>query len=1051
MAKNKDLEFLKSNYTLRSRHKTLKNGTTIMERDYMVTSNLGGWDSITIPYSENNFKFVHRDDRSTTRKHIIGKPVKNGDSEVWTMDIAKRNIINKKSSTSEEAKNIIKPVYSSLLDFCYFGSCSEMIKASVSDIISKYPGELYVTNKRISYIDNNTDTERFLGDKYDFGELYLIDNPYNIDIYTKSISKIELNTLKNKLNYFCVSRNKYKILDKEGNAYCGSPRWIVQLNGNQFKCKNNGDYLGRVLISGDYDPSLSLEENMANTSNTQFMIYIFYYNNSIVYLTDSKWLGYHIRPIDSAVDEFYETLDDFERFLLNRDSIPLYTITIDSVEETEKGLEKSKKRFTWPTVFGWNLDVESSEYYNYLNGLLRLAEFYDSIYSNNLWRMMTHDSIKNMDLTFSNPSKNEDKEDYNIGTTRLQGLFWAIGRQFDDLKRYIDGIKSVNSLTYSQINNITDYQLKDKLELTGWEVYDPTKTIKTDTTVSGLFEGTSKEYTITDANCNFYNTLQINSKNIFNRKGTRHGIEMLLSMFGYCSYEFGKAKYMALPESSKFKDQSGNAIQWDDLEDKVKEKLYDYELNEYVVVASTDSSDIKDIGDDLDVEKLNKLKSNYSIPVEPGPNDYEDKLQGLPVKDIVFGKENESGETEYKHYMIPWFDKTKTYDGNTYFQMYGGWGDISFKTIESELAPKIKNIVSEKNFKIYSETKKYIGFKTNIHSLLHSKLDDLYDGNIYYVEDIKDIEHYNSGVTNPSHYFILNNKYYYAFLNDDGWKNIPVNEIETATGNGIKVLYLESLVDSNLGNNPHVGYGKYDDGEEYLNRFRQLFKYKIDTDDPDIPNFTDEAYDCVSGETLDEIKKCGFTLSDKLIDNSKIWYFTPTVPSDIKILTKDLIEVEDINTGELYNIYAKFKEASYADEINVGKKAYENKQTKLTTELEAYNFETGETGSTDEAAANSIINVKNLEIKFNARFSTVEGFNEYLYNVIIPYVNQIIPSTTITKIYIDGIIGETTCYTFAEPTGVVGKDFSETRIFSEQFNHEDNPQKEVEPENKVFV
>ena len=40
--------------------------------------------------------------------------------------------------------------------------------------------------------------------------------------------------------------------------------------------------------------------------------------------------------------------------------------------------------------------------------------------------------------------------------------------------------------------------------------------------------------------------------------------------------------------------------------------------------------------------------------------------------------------------------------------------------------------VSEKDFKIYSETKKYIGFKTNIHSLLHSKLDDLYDGNIYY-------------------------------------------------------------------------------------------------------------------------------------------------------------------------------------------------------------------------------------------------------------------------------------------------------------------------------
>ena len=57
----------KSNYTLKEKHKELKNGNFIYERDYMVTTNLGGYDSGAIPYGESNFKFVHNQKQNIKR------------------------------------------------------------------------------------------------------------------------------------------------------------------------------------------------------------------------------------------------------------------------------------------------------------------------------------------------------------------------------------------------------------------------------------------------------------------------------------------------------------------------------------------------------------------------------------------------------------------------------------------------------------------------------------------------------------------------------------------------------------------------------------------------------------------------------------------------------------------------------------------------------------------------------------------------------------------------------------------------------------------------
>jgi len=1025
MTKKKNLEFLKSNYTLRKTHKTLKGDIKVFERDYMVTTNGGSWDSGSIPYGESNFKFIDRDDRKELRKHNYGKWLKtdNG-SEYWTMEDIQKQIEGKKSSTCDESRMNIKPVYSSLLDFAYFGNCTEMIKASVNDIISKYPGEMFVTEQPVTYYNGSEFVRLGTEDGYD--NLCFIANPYGIDIYTPYVSKTKKNSEGyDELKYFCESRDKYKILyDVSGTTevYCEPHRWILDFDGDRLVCPIEGDLIGRVLISGEYDSSLDIKENF--TGDSQFVIYVYYANGEIVYLADSKWSGFHIRPIDSAVDKFYNKLDDFERFLLNRDSIPLYSITIDTMEESERGFSFSKKTFVWPTMYGWNLDVESTNYNNYLNGLLEQAGFYDELFSDNLWRMMVHDSIKNMDLTFSNPSKDEDKSDYNIGTTKVQGLFWAIGRLFDDIKRYIDNIGSVNQITYSQSNNISDYLLTDKLELNGWETYNPTETLDSDTEVEGseLFPGVTKKYTLEDVKSLFYGALNINSKDIFSRKGTRQAIEMVLALFGLNSYDYGKALYMATPGTSK--------KSWDNLEKEDKQKYYDYELNEYVAVVSNTSGDVVDIEDELPIERYNKLKTSYIESNEfTGP---QNPLQGLPVREITIEVlSTDEEETSYKKYLIPWFSKTDKLDGNMYFQMYGGWSDLSIKKISEEIAPDVNVIRSDKTFKVYSETQKYLKYKANLRDLVHNRYDTLKNGDIFYVNDIEtDSDKYLSGVSDPSNYFILVDKENFTEFGDNAWKNIPKSDIEKGIFDGIKVLYLESLIDDNKGNNPHVGYGDYDDGAEYLNYFKQIFKYTIDSDTYENPTFVDEAYDCETGELNEEIKKCGFNVSDLILDNMKVWYFTADNVEPLPIIVENSVPVD----GEDYTVSSGYEDAGFRYEVKVGKDSVKNKQTKLTTDLEAFNLETQENNSNSESAADSIINVKNLEIKFADKFSENEGFKEYLYNVIVPYVNQVIPSTTISKIYVDGADYSITCNEYAEVTGTVDDGYHKVRYYA----HEEN-------------
>lgn len=949
-----------SNFILKSKHQSLENGT-IFERDYMTIGSLNGFAPGQIPvYGESNFKMTIRNGLNGQIKHRYGNwDSRNGecadtsDSTIWTLNCLSDDIVDNETIS-------LKPNYTSLLDFAYYGSAVELIHASINDIINKFPAELYLTNKQLKYFKNNTSKKSsILGE-----DKYIVDNPYNIDLLSQSIANIDVI---NKNRYFCSSYYLYELYD-ENNNKVSNIEWNVEIN--KKNCYENGDKIATIYLG------------ICN-------LYYYYLDGNKILLHDGKYINYHIRPNESLLNDFFNNLDDFQSLLLNRQSNPLYKAVLDTPLETDTGVIVYKKNYIWPVLNKWNLDISSPLYTNYLNSLLEIAEYYDEYYTNNLWRSLTHDSIKNLDFTYEKVNSDDTVEDYTIGTSRLESIFVAYGRQFDDLKRYIDNIKYINNITYNGKNNLPDYFLTDSVELSGWDVVNAMPTQDKTIYTKALFSGEYNGYNSNDANIEFLKRLKLNSKYILSSKGTINSIEMMLNLFGLKKYNRDT--------------QEGDFI-----------------INEYVAISNLNSIEHSKEEFFNKVVEYNRLKNNFFYESSESNTNTND-IQGLPVKLITLYDENTQNTIEY---LVPWFDKLEDIDGNPYFQMNGGWEKTFSKEINLEIAPNIKEISETDNIKIYGESSKYLNIVRNLSELLSISLQKLSNNDIYYVYDTTDLNtnsysHDDDIVdfNNLSHYFILkdiNNSNLLGYktidgIKNEGWISIKNDDIsEGKSDDGIRVLYLESIVDYNAGNNPHTGKGKYDDGNEYLNYFRQLFKYSIENN-----NFSEDAYDCESGELIDDIKNIGYEVYLQK-DSMKCWYFTDTQNKDIvsqngKKIPLEL-EAKNCDLGDNAN-YCGYEQIinNTNDIINVGEffenKIFESEIVPLNPE-----FEIGNTEYYDEAAANSIINVKNIEIKFVGKIVNetdvdtnnnpigTSNFKYFAKNVIMFYVKQLIPSTAILKI-----------------------------------------------------
>ena len=870
MAKKK-LFKSKTNFTLRRLHQSGSYGN-IYERDYTTIVNSLENPGGQIPiYNSPSFKLTVRAGLNKQKKYSMGRWANNplqcsdskNDNNIWTLSCMPELNIN-------SAQIVLKPHTRRLTDFACYGSSSELVKASINNIVKNFPAEIYVGEQTLADTGILEDTNLNDTDISKYGGYYIVDNPLYIDLMQHDIPE---NSQVNPLRYFSQSFEDYDLI-LSNPKYKTKTMWEITPQEQNETCLTNGSLLSKVKVGVIDEDGFKKEENgdvkdkddividkdIAVIVNDGVVISCFYYEGKIIYASNSK--NYRIRPKQEKVNKFFQNLTGLEKVLLNPHTN--YTAIFETYHETEEdGWCVTEKVYRWPLdVNKWNISIRGVEYARYINALTELAEGYDILFTDAIWRTMTHESITNMDLTNSG-----DKDMYVNGKTKMHQTINVIGRQFDEIKKYIDTIKSSNTITYCQDKNTPDYFLSDNLELSGWEskniltYIDPT--IKTEPIYSSRTEG----FTSIDANFEFMRRLKLNSKYILREKGTKKCIEDLLAIFGFHSCDWLNKYY-------KEGIDNENAF-------SLKKAFI---LKEYVYITrgyNRSPDTYKDIIEDT--KRLNQLKDSYDISDINDIDATIDLYKGLPVAEAVIGE---------KVRLIPWINKNNKYDAEMYFQMKGGWSK------------------DEKG--VYDYTISKIHYVRNTDELCSLSFALLETDSIYFVNNenkfyrIKDINKHNT-------------------LND--WEEITKEN---------ELTQYQNIIDNNKGNNPHTG--EYDGGDSFLKGFRQLF-YK-------------STFENTKDELVEKASKCGF-LIDCFNDTTKCSFYNTKSNTDG---TKG-----DLRTGDFIE---NFNPASHFD---------------LFEMIAAYN----------EESSLSVINSKVFDIVFD------ETYEEYVINDIIPYLKQVIPSTTI--------------------------------------------------------
>lgn len=1042
---------IRSNYTMRTKHQESDAGT-IMERDWVTTNGLNVLRfgaGRRVWYNSGNFVFTTSNIPSYHKRHKLSSETKD-----WSWNDCK---------DADGTVNDVKPnTYTNdVRTYAYYGSSAELIRSTIEEIILDFPGRIVKTNYTF------TEPE---GTNY----YYELKNDFNIDLHHISVV---LGQYDNEFRFFSESFDKYCIKTKKDGAVKYENVVSFNVTGDTVDCVQ--DYEGKIVLD------ITIE-----TTGDTYKIYGYIIGGNVAYCVEYEdfkdYELFSIQPQDEYIDEYFRGLSGFKGLLLRQDTKPLYSNNFKTPVEFQFTWFYPEKKYIWPSD-DYCIDVSSMAFEMYYSSLIDLGLKMDELWTDNIYRSMTHESIKNFDWTYSRKYQDGEEQDNIDGGERMIKILRIFGRVFDDVKCYIDGIKSTKKITYDNIENCPEALMSDEVELKGVDVistigseYEINETITEDflntqkyvtKDISWLtkpFISTHRKWYQTKNCTDIYpdvcdneimRRFAISFKRIMQTKGTQQAIDMLMSFFGFCRnpiapsdkddyfleeeafYTKKMIPYFQCVDGSddeeKIDDNAQNDGDITSLVEEPEEKEVDGgtvdevteedEIDNWVEKSNADFSNIQSR---TKGELINEINLNKDLELLYYPTEFS----GIPVKTVLLGSNNEP-------FVVPYYTQNLIYDGNLMFQGKGGWGKFIKKYDDDETDDCFD----------YSETLSYLHVVGTIGDLLSINPKTLNQYDIYYVVNLNNYTEYDE---NPpvseykmtvSHYFVLMNQYesnkFYS------WKNVPTkpsttdgfiekvdkivfenfygddeyadwfydidsliekktqnveeegaqgmaDEEETTTSYTPTdeekksvysyvfkhIEYLESIMSSNVGNNPHVGYGKYDDGDEFLKYMEKPFKYSLDKKLINNLNYEQLAdvigYDDIRENRItDKIQIMGYTKDeyDYLVrhnnengdenDIKKLWYI------NTKVLTITNNIKQRVVVNETFSVNIDGVEYSFT---------VEDDKPKPFIETDLYERLTDE----DKAKCE----------KPNY------FFNKYFKQVILPYLMQVIPSTTILKI-----------------------------------------------------
>ena len=386
---------------------------------------------------------------------------------------------------------------SDINNFVYFGSTTEFIRVTLESIITKWPASLF-----IKPLDNRTNNA-----------IYSVENYTYNSIYKTSTFKIKNNTFTN--NYDIVYNTGGELLINYDNEL-------------------------RSLISNYYDYSILHEGNeypiIEFTGSTELYgdyVYLRVGGNPFPdALTNPIYEAYHIKPNKTKVEEFFAKLSLFENTLLNRLTVPKYKATFNYQYISDNGvIYNTSDDVIWPTSDGYNIDFNSNEYVDYVSKLLKITNSLDETKTDLMVRFLVSESISNFDTV----PRCDGTEEETAGQKMTKTLR-IYGREFDEIKQYIDGLAYANTITYNKLNNTPDQMVKYVARILGWDL--TSSILENDLIKSYLdtpgpsYSGYSRGLTPAEAEIELWRRLILNSAWLFKSKGTRKAIEFLFKFIG---------------------------------------------------------------------------------------------------------------------------------------------------------------------------------------------------------------------------------------------------------------------------------------------------------------------------------------------------------------------------------------------------------------------------------------------------------------------------------------------------------------------------------------
>ena len=395
---------------------------------------------------------------------------------------------------------------SQVMNFSLYGSLTKRFQVSISHIINVFPASMDVQFLNQEFFTGFTAENIIYDPVYDETSFDVnvdrIKNPFDIDYSVSAATNLNLRE---------ITVSPYRNLYNTYLDYC------IAYNDDIFK-----------VVSFTPSQTLSFGNITLTVSGAPFG------------QTATTFVGeYQIRPNDFIVDKvFAESLDEVEKFLVNRLVQPEYTSVFQVPQQNADGqYYTNNQSVTWPKDGPWNLDIRSFLFEDYLTQLGAIAEDLDSYKTNLISRFLVSASLKEFDTL----------------DRKVEKIFQIYGRSFDEVKQFIDALAFMNSVNYNVGNDIPSQLLVNLAQTLGWTAnFSPITDMDFLDSVFGntqtpTYPGYARALTPTELNYAFYRNLILNSAYLFKSKGTRRSVEFMMRMIGAPEslVEFNEHIYLA--------------------------------------------------------------------------------------------------------------------------------------------------------------------------------------------------------------------------------------------------------------------------------------------------------------------------------------------------------------------------------------------------------------------------------------------------------------------------------------------------------------------------